>query len=109
MINIIEEHIEISDGYHTFDELHDHRMTLFLALCRQLMRYSEQSYRPWRSKLHGDGSAYEGWFIMGKRKEKGEQITYHLPLSGWEETGFAETLAHASEWDGHTSQDVLDR
>lgn len=24
------------DGYHTFDELYDHRITLFIALCRKL-------------------------------------------------------------------------
>ncbi len=32
---------------------------------------------------------------MGIGKEKGEQITYHLPLSKWDETNFAETLESA--------------
>jgi hypothetical protein len=32
-----------------------------------------------------------------------------MPLSRWEETGFAETLGHAPLWDGHTSADVIER
>ena len=60
-----------------------------------------------RSKVHY--SPTDGWFIMGIGKEKGNQISYHLPLSRWDETDFAETLDQAPEWDGHTSQDVLER
>jgi hypothetical protein len=113
----------ISDGYHTFDELYDHRITLFIALCRQLKMEAsfgetiipgmmvgiEKVHKIWRSHKHHDGSVWDGWFIMGIGKEKGKQISYHLPLSRWEETGFAETLERAPEWDGHTSQDVLNR
>jgi hypothetical protein len=103
---------DISDGYHTFDELYEHRITLFIALCKQFA-YLELEFGPvsniWRSKLHHDGSEYEGWFIMGIGKDKGTQISYHLPISKWEETKFARTLENAPEWDGHTSQDVLER
>lgn len=28
------DEMEVSDGYHTFDELYDHRITLYIALCR---------------------------------------------------------------------------
>jgi hypothetical protein len=52
---------------------------------------------------------YDDQFIMGIGKDRGEQITYHLPLSKWEETNFAETLNRAPEWDGHTSDNVLER
>ena len=110
------------DGYHTFDELYDHRITLFIALCKliagvgflftkELGKVSslEKNMPVWRSKAHHDGSVWDGWFILGIGKEKGEQITYHLPLSRWDETGFAETLEKAPEWDGHTPDDVLKR
>ena len=65
----------------------------------------------WRSKNHSDGEpAFGGtWFVLGINKEKGKQITYHLPMSKWDETDFAETLEKAPEFDGHTSQDVLER
>lgn len=95
---------EISDGYHTFNELYEHRIVLWIALCKC---YKE---RVWRSKLHSDGSGYEGYFVLGMNKEKGQQITYHLPLSKWKETNFAETLQNAPEYDGHKSKtDVLAR
>jgi hypothetical protein len=109
----------ICDGYHTFDELYEHRITLFIALCRYLSGMWQEKYigaeneetipEIWRSKLHSDGSSFDGWFILGINKEKGEQITYHLPLSKWEDTDFAEPLEKAPEFDGHTSDDVLER
>jgi hypothetical protein len=110
---------DVSDGYHTIAELYDHRITLYISLCKMIdcckvITASDlerlNKIRPWRSKIHGDGNpAYEGWFIMGIGKEKGGQISYHLPLSRWDETDFAETLEKAPEWDGHTSLDVLER
>lgn len=46
---------------------------------------------------------------MGINKDKGEQITYHLPIKYWEECSFAPILEKAPEWDGHTPADVLNR
>ena len=104
------------DGYHTFDELYDHRYTLFITLCKaiQLVKYEQnrkwgEDDPIWRSKLHADGTMYDGWFVIGIGREKGEQISYHLPLARWDETDFAETLPNAPEYDGHTSDDVLER
>jgi hypothetical protein len=108
--------VTLSDGYHTMDELYDHRITLFLALATLLKRQENaigsvpaaESF-VWRSRLHHDGTSFEGQFILGIGKEMGHQITYHLPLSRWEETNFAETLDRGPEWDGHTPADVLER
>lgn len=102
------------DGYHTFDELYDHRFTLFIALCRVLLEKAVpgEPYLNggiWRSKLHRDGTMFDGWFVMGIRTDHSHQITYHLPLSRWAETDFAFTYKRAPEWDGHTSDDVIDR
>lgn len=108
---------KISDGYHTFGELYDHRIVLYIALLRSKSQecngmtgsahYDEGQI--WRSKAHSDGSIWEGWFILGMFKEAGEQITYHLPIDKWDECDFAEELDKAPEWDGHTSEDVLKR
>jgi len=95
---------QVSDGYHTFGELYEHRIALFIALCK-IKPYPAC----WRSQLHHDGSAFEGWFIMGIGKDRGEQISYHLPMSKWEETRFAHTVKYAPEWDGHSGEDVLQR
>ncbi len=109
----IENEVEISDGYHTFDELYDHRITLWIALCRQVATLKDPEgkslHEVWRSDLHSDGTMYKGQFILGMTTENGEQITYHLPASRIHETDFAETLGYAPKWDGHTSQDVLER
>jgi hypothetical protein len=95
---------QISDGYHTFGELYEHRITLFTALCRKLSKG-----RVWRTQTHSDGSVWEGWFVLGIGFKHGEQITYHLPLSKWDDAEFAETIDKAPDYDGHTSDDVLQR
>jgi hypothetical protein len=46
---------------------------------------------------------------LGLNKKAGSQMTYHLPLGRWDETEFAETLEKAPEFDGHSSQEVLNR
>ncbi len=98
----------ISDGYHTFDELYDHRIELFLALCRSI-RSEGIGPLTWRSKSHSDGSMFEGWFVAGIDTMPGRQITYHLPIGRWGDCEFMQTLDTAPEWDGHTPMDSLHR
>lgn len=101
---------QVSDGYHTFNELYDHRVALYVAmvyLCKAA------GYRTWRSKLHADETGYEGWYVLGVELPQAlssttRQVTYHLPDSTWQMTGEIETL-EKGEYDGHTSADVLER
>lgn len=93
------------DGYHTFEELYDHRIRLFITLCRAVCT---RNYI-WKSKKHSDGTEYAGWFILGIGKANGEQITYHIPLKYWNEANFAQSFKKAPIWDGHTSDDVMKR
>lgn len=115
-----DDNMQVSDGYHTMDELYEHRFALWIVICRLYAGMNEcakdygnvpeSSRTPvWRSKLHDDGSEYEGWFVLGIGKEKGKMMTYHLPNIKWDDTSFAETLERAPEFDGHTSADVLER
>ncbi len=95
---------QVSDGYHTFDELYEHRCTLFLALMLSNPAIS------WYSDRHNDDSKWDGWFIAGMKLPTG-MVTYHLPASMWTlafETG-ATLLDKAPEWDGHTAADVIKR
>lgn len=104
------ENLEVSDGWHTFEELYDHRIRLFISLCRTLVFYDSKFPQVWASVQHADGSTFGDWFVMGIGKEKGKQITYHLPARFWQEIcEFAEILEKAPEWDGHTPNDVLMR
>lgn len=107
---------KISDGYHTFGELYEHRITIFIALCKALHFDENQieddgSSVVWKSKKHSDGElAFGGtWFVLGINKDAGRQITYHLPIDKWGDCSFATELETAPEWDGHTSEDVLNR
>jgi hypothetical protein len=101
---------KVSDGYHTFDELYDHRCLLFLALqdawCNQVL-YGEPCDCTWKSRRHHDGTAFDGWFIAGLTLPQG-QITYHISEKYWDLCKAAERDT-APEWDGHTAQDVIDR
>lgn len=106
------EEMTVSDGFHTMDELYAHRIQLFIALAKLYnMQINEfvLKTKVWRSEKHHDGTGYDGWFILGINDEYGKQITYHLPMSYWEETNFADTLSKAPDFDGHTSADVLQR
>jgi hypothetical protein len=95
---------DVSDGHHTFDELYEHRCTLFAAL---MISHPACS---WRSRLHADGSSWDGWWIGGIDLHGGT-ITYHLPEEKWAllDGTAVRTLDRAPEWDGHTSEDVVRR
>src|SRR6185312_10514481 len=97
---------QTSDGYHTFDELYEHRISLYLLTALLL---KQRGVPVWRSCFHHDGSSIQGWFILGVQREPGTQITYHLPLTQWDNASFAETIRRAPEWDKHTSVDVVAR
>lgn len=99
---------KISDGYHTFGELYDHRNMLFIALCKALA-FGESLLPIWRAKKHSDGSSYDGLFVLGIGEKPGQQITYHVSTKYWEVCDFAYTPDRAPEYDGHTSEDVLVR
>jgi hypothetical protein len=99
----------VSDGYHSFDELYDHRCLLFLAV-QDLWCDTpgcDDNRCAWKSRWHHDDTGFEGWFIAGLTLPQG-QISYHIPEKFWDHCR-ARELERAPEWDGHTSQDVLER
>jgi len=99
-----DDGVDVSDGYHTFGELCEHRFELYLALCR-LAASTGRSV--WKSKVHSDGTSYPGWFVVGINDGPGEQITYHLPFARWDAVDFVERVP--PPFDGHSSTDVLER
>lgn len=95
---------DTSDGYHTFNELYEHRHALMLALMSSLPTQS------WFSQCHDDGSSFDGWFIAGVNLPSGP-ITYHLPdrLFNAAKATLANELPLAHKWDGHSAEDVVAR
>jgi hypothetical protein len=90
-----------SDGYHTFDELYEHRTLLLAAFL--------EDNDGWISDQHSDGTMFDGMFIAGTELMNGKQITYHQDMKYWPYFLNCRILDRAPAWDGHTSQDVVDR
>ena len=95
----VESKGEISDGYHTFDELYYHRMILFSVICNMRKDIS------WKSYKHHDGTMYDNYFIVGITTDKGD-YTYHYHEKYWDMFDVPE-LDFAPEWDGHTPEDIV--
>jgi len=101
---------EVSDGYHTMHELYQHRMALNIALFNtwQAATGSDDSYiKVMKSKLHADGSMFDGYFIVMAITPLG-QISYHYKLKHWDKF-IIEEVERTPEWDGHGAKDVLER
>jgi hypothetical protein len=99
---------QISDGFHTFAELYEHRHALTLSL----MKAKPELF--WFSRRHNDGELCFGtgdWFIIGAELPAVGSITYHLPTVLWEsaQRSGATMLKIGRPWDGHTTEDVVER
>ena len=93
---------ETSDGYHTFNDLYHHRAVLFSVVV------AANSNRAWKSKLHHDGTMYEDMFIVGVDTPQG-QATYHYDVEPYWDMFWCKELERAPEWDGHTSDEAIER
>lgn len=91
-----------SDGYHTFNELYHHRAVLFSVIVENF------AARAWKSKLHADGTMYEGMFIVGIETPDG-QATYHYDVEPYWNLFRCKEVDRAPEWDGHTPDQAIER
>ena len=94
----VENKGDISDGYHTFDELYQHRMMLFAVICNT---YKDKSWKSWK---HHDNTMYDDYFIVGVSTPKGD-YTYHYHKDNWNMFDVTE-LEKAPIWDGHEPKDI---
>lgn len=93
---------DTSDGYHTFNELYDHRAKLFSVIVKNYPSLC------WKSKLHSDGSMFDDMFIVGIDTPSG-QATYHYNINPYWDMFECKEVERAPEWDGHTSAEAIDR
>lgn len=96
---------QISDGFHTFGELYDHRRALTAVLA------GLPNVVSWRSKAHHpeDDPMFEGgYFIVGINLPTGT-ITYHYKLSHWDDFRAVPELKHAPKWDGAPPEATVER
>lgn len=99
---------DISDGYHTFDELYEHRCLLFIAWIISVDSHIMDvipSYIP---------DHFEGWDLIWTSIPDGtgdlKQISYHVPVKYRHlYRGHCNRQEVNSAYDGHTSGDVIKR
>lgn len=99
---------EISDGYHTFDELYEFRKLYNAGFFNSLAESS--NVKVYKSKKHHDGELCfgGGWFIVVAELPTG-QISNHYKEKDWDLFKIPEVEKSLIPFDGHTSTDVIQR
>lgn len=102
-----------TDGYHTFKELYEFRMMYNAALLNEWASMGNRwvpKYDVHKSWKHYDGELCfgGGWFVVVAMLPSG-QITNHYEAKHWDLFKIPELEKAKYEFDGHTSNDVLDR
>lgn len=125
--NDIQDIGDLSDGYHTFNELYEFRKiynaVLFNEWCLNYYNYikaenlgtnfgskPKPKYNVHKSWRHNDGELCfgGGWFIVSAMLPTG-LISNHYKAEDWDLFKVPEVEKALYEFDGHTSQDVLNR
>jgi hypothetical protein len=121
----LEEKENLNDGYHSFKELYEFRMIYNAALFNEWAtqisinpKWSKEANQPvklpkynvHKSWRHHDGELCfgGGWFIVVAVLPTG-QISNHYEAKDWGLFKIPEVEKSLFEFDGHTSQDVLER
>ena len=110
---------ELSDGYHTYDELYDFRKmynsVLFNEWATQPVSFNidgsiKSKFDVHKSWRHNDGELCfgGGWFIVSAMLPTG-LISNHYKEEDWDLFQIPEVEKALYEFDGHTPQDVLIR
>lgn len=100
------EKSQLSDGYHTFEELYEFRLMYNAALFNEW--HNQGKYDVHKSWKHHDGELCfgGGWFIVVALLPSG-QITNHYEANAWGLFNTPETETAKYPFDGHTASDVI--
>jgi hypothetical protein len=132
IVNTLKDEVgNISDGFHSFNELYEFRK-LYNALlfnewaknCKvnyewvkndsnlltQKVKSTEYKYDIHKSIRHNNGELCfgGGWFVVVAILPSG-QITNHYEMKDWDLFNIPEVEKAKYEFDGHSSKDVLER
>jgi hypothetical protein len=108
IVNISEDAGNISDGYHTFNELYEYRKAYNACLFNEWFRTNK--YDVHKSLRHHDGDECfgGGWFVVVAVTPFG-QITNHYKMEDFDLFDIPEYETAKYPWDGHTPTEALDR
>ena len=92
---------DLSDGYHTFNQLYFQRCILFAQIV------NDHKDRAWKTRCHEDGQPCfgGGWFLVTIDTPSGA-YGYHFEDRHWDLFD-CEELPKAKHWDGYTEKDVM--
>ena len=90
---------KVSDGYHTFDDLYEHRRKLSAIIFNLASDYA------WKSHQHADGTMFDGDFIVGVSIPGVGDYSYHYDNEYWDEFKVPE-VESAPPYDGHKPEDI---
>lgn len=98
----------ISDGYHTFEELYEYRM-LYNALSFNLLY--EKGIKVEKSLRHSDGELCfgGGWFIVVAELPGIGQISNHYEVKDWDLFKVSDVEIPSIAYDGHSPKNVTER
>jgi hypothetical protein len=93
---------EISDGYHTFNELYEYRLLYNAALFNEFQKQNVHNVHKSKRHYAGDECFGGGWFIVMAWLPTG-QISNHYEMKYWDLFNIPER-DKADQWDGHSPE-----
>lgn len=99
----------LNDEYHTMQELYDFRLMYNALLFNEWTK--REDIEVYKSRRHYDNElCFDGdWFIVVAILPDGKQISNHYHIDYWDYFNIPSYPKMKDKFDGHTSQDVLNR
>ena len=100
---------DLNDEYHTMQELYDFRLMYNALLFNEWTK--REDIEVYKSRRHYDNElCFDGdWFIVVAILPDGKQISNHYHIDYWDYFNIPSYPKMKDKFDGHTSQDVLNR
>lgn len=99
---------QISDGYHTFEELYEFRKMYNALLFNEWARHYLHNVHKSLKHFDGEDCFGGGWFIVVAELPTG-QISNHYKVADWDLFDVPVAEKALIQFDGHTAADVLER
>lgn len=96
---------KVSDGFHTFGDLYDHRRALMAALAKAVLLDA------WKTRHHhpdDETPMFPGYFLVGINLPTGG-VRYHYKLAHWDDFRSLIEVPHAPVWDGAGPNETVSR
>ena len=105
----VDDLSKVSDGYHTIDDLYQHRQLLFITIClMEQTRFNRQTLNKIPPVCWKLDPNIPNWFLLYWESPQG-QISYHIQDKYLCLVEHRILRDEERKWDGHKSIDVENR